>query len=94
MLFDNQPEETDDAFAENSKVIELAAKVDGLDTPAFRTCVEKGTHNSWVDKSAAAFRNGGFTGTPTVILDGKNIYQDQTMTPAKLKQLVQEAAKG
>jgi protein-disulfide isomerase len=93
VLYDNQPAETDDAFAKDSKLIELARKVDGLDTTAFRTCVEKGTHNSWVDKSAAAFRNGGFSGTPTVILDGKNIYQDQTMTPAKLKQLVLQADK-
>ncbi|MGW0420437.1 thioredoxin domain-containing protein [Streptomyces sp. NPDC003015] len=94
VLYENQPEETDDAFAENSKLLELAEKTDGLDTPAFRACVEKGTHNSWVEKSAAAFRNGGFSGTPTVLLNGKNIYQDRTMTPAKLKQQVQEAAKG
>ncbi|WP_053749581.1 DsbA family protein [Streptomyces sp. MMG1533] len=93
VLYDNQPAETDDTFAETGKLIELAGKVDGLDTAAFRTCAEKGTHNSWVDKSAAAFRNGGFSGTPTVILNGKNIYQDRTMTPAKLKQLVQEADK-
>ncbi|MEV5338152.1 thioredoxin domain-containing protein [Streptomyces sp. NPDC052676] len=94
VLFDNQPPETDDAFAENGKLIELAGKVRGLDTPAFRKCVEDGRHNGWVDKSAEAFSSGGFTGTPTVLLDGKNIYQDQTMTPAKLKQRVQEAAKG
>ncbi|MDN3020900.1 thioredoxin domain-containing protein [Streptomyces sp. S.PB5] len=94
VLYENQPAETDDAYAKNSKLIELAKKVDGLDTPAFRTCVEGGTHDSWVAKSAAAFRKGKFTGTPTVLLDGKNIYQDQTMTPAKLKQLVQEANKG
>ncbi len=93
VLFDNQPPETDDAFGENSKLIELAAKVDGLDTPAFRTCVEKGTYNNWVEKSAAAFQDGGFSGTPTVLLDGKNILQEQSMTPAKLKQLVQEANK-
>ncbi|MDT9694519.1 thioredoxin domain-containing protein [Streptomyces sp. P17] len=94
VLYQNQPTETDDAFADNSKLFELAAKVEGLDTPAFRTCVEKGTHNSWVEKSNAAFRSGGFTGTPTVLLDGKNIYQDQSMTPEKLKQQVQEAAQG
>ncbi|WP_280889383.1 thioredoxin domain-containing protein [Streptomyces sp. LBL] len=94
VLYDNQPAETDDGYAENSKLIELAGKVDGLDTPAFRTCVEKGTHSSWVEKSAAAFRKGGFRGTPTVLLDGRNIYQDQTMTPAKLKQLVQQADNG
>ncbi|MFI7411687.1 DsbA family protein [Streptomyces sp. NPDC049627] len=94
VLYQNQPPEVDDAFAKNSKLLELAAKVKGLDTPAFRTCVEDGTHNSWVSKSNEAFQKGGFSGTPTVLLNGKNIYQDQTMTPAKLKQMVEEAAKG
>ncbi|MFJ7177795.1 DsbA family protein [Streptomyces massasporeus] len=93
VLFDNQPPEVDDAFADNAKLIELAGKVDGLDTPAFRTCVEKGTHNGWVAKSHQAFDKGGFSGTPTVLFDGENIYQDRTMTPAKLKQMVQEANK-
>ena len=41
-----------------------------------------------------AFNKGGFSGTPTVLFDGKNIYQDRTMTPAKLKQMVQEQNKG
>lgn len=93
MLYDNQPKETDDAFADNAKLIELAYKVDGLDTPAFRTCVNDGTHDSWVQKSHAAFQ-AGFSGTPTVLLGGKNIYADQSMTPAKLKQMVQDANKG
>ncbi|MEH0422490.1 DsbA family protein [Streptomyces sp. B21-083] len=93
VLYENQPQEADDAFAKDSKLIELAAKVDGLDTPAFRTCVEDGTHNSWVVKSNQAFQSGGFGGTPTVLLNGNNIYQDQTMTPAKLKQMVEAADK-
>ncbi|AZS87846.1 DsbA family protein [Streptomyces griseoviridis] len=94
VLYDNQPAETDDAYAKSDKLIELAGKVDGLDTPAFRSCVDDGTHNSWVAKSNDAFRAGGFSGTPTVLLNGKNIYADQSMTPAKLKQLVQQAAAG
>ncbi|MDQ0747783.1 protein-disulfide isomerase [Streptomyces africanus] len=94
VLFDNQPPEVDDAYAKNAKLIELAGKVDGLDTPAFRKCVEDGTHNAWVAKSHQAFNKGGFSGTPTVLFDGKNIYQDRTMTPAKLKQMVQEQNKG
>ncbi|GGX61210.1 DsbA family protein [Streptomyces fructofermentans] len=91
VLFRNQPPETDDAFADNGKLVELAGKVDGLDTPAFRQCVDDGTHDSWVAESNKAFQSGGFSGTPTVLLNGKNIYQDQTMTPAKLKQLVRQA---
>ncbi|MHB9862525.1 DsbA family protein [Streptomyces sp. YIM S03343] len=93
VLYENQPKETDDAFADDSRLIELAGKVPGLGTPAFRACVENGTHNSWVAKSHKAFQTGKFTGTPTVLLDGKNIYQDQTMTPAKLKQMVEETAR-
>ncbi|MET9760261.1 thioredoxin domain-containing protein [Streptomyces sp. NPDC006372] len=93
VLFENQPSEVDDAYAGNAKLIELAGKVDGLDTPAFRTCVEKGTHNGWVVKSHQAFNKGGFSGTPTVLFDGENIYQDRTMTPAKLKKMVQKQNK-
>lgn len=93
VLYANQPKETQDTFADNGKLIELAGKVDGLDTPAFRACVNDGKHDSWVAKSNAAFQGSGFTGTPTVLLGGKNIYADRTMTPAKLKQLVLAADK-
>ncbi|ANH91054.1 MULTISPECIES: thioredoxin domain-containing protein [unclassified Streptomyces] len=94
VLYDNQPKETDDAFADNATLIRLAGKVKGLDTPAFRACVDKGTHDSWVDKSQQAFQSGGFSGTPTVLLNGKNILEDRSMTPAKLKQQVEAADKG
>ncbi|BCM66239.1 hypothetical protein EASAB2608_01573 [Streptomyces sp. EAS-AB2608] len=94
VLFATQPQETDDAFANNDKLIQLAGKVKGLDTPAFQKCVKDGTHDSWVDKANQAFRAGGFGGTPTVLLGGKNIYADQTMTPAKLKQMVEAADRG
>ncbi|MDO0928173.1 thioredoxin domain-containing protein [Streptomyces sp. TG1A-8] len=93
VLYENQPEERDDAFGDDTRLIALAGKVGGLDTPAFRKCVKDGTHNSWVDKSHKAFQAGGFGGTPTVLFGGRNIYQDRSMTPAKLKQMV-EAADG
>ncbi|MFR9791728.1 DsbA family protein [Streptomyces sp. MB22_4] len=94
VLYSNQPKETDDAFADNAKLVTLAGKVGGLATPAFRKCVDTGTHDAWVDRSQKAFQSGGLTGTPTVLLGGKNIYQDQTMTPAKLRQMVESAARG
>lgn len=96
VLFQNQPPEVDDAYGKNAKLLELAGKVEGLDTPAFRSCVENGTHNSWVGKSHEAFRAGGFRGTPTILLDGKDIYSDQAnpLTPQKLKEQVEAAAKG
>ncbi|MEU0006268.1 thioredoxin domain-containing protein [Streptomyces sp. NPDC006314] len=94
VLYANQPKETDDAYGSDARLIELAGKVRGLDTPAFQKCVKDGSHKSWVAKSDKAFHSGGFTGTPTVLLGGRNIYQDQAMTPAKLKQMVEAADKG
>ncbi|MEU8590363.1 thioredoxin domain-containing protein [Streptomyces sp. NPDC048664] len=93
VLYENQPKETEDTYGDNAKLIELAGKVDGLRTPAFEKCVDNGTHDSWVQKSHAAFESGDFKGTPTVLLDGKSLYDDQTMTPAKLKQMVEAANK-
>ncbi|MGW3171174.1 DsbA family protein [Streptomyces sp. NPDC001153] len=94
VLYANQPKETDDAYSDNAKLIGLAGKVGGLDTPAFQKCVKDGTHDSWVNKAHKAFQTGGFSSTPTVLLGGKNIYQDQTLTPAKLKQMVEAADQG
>ncbi|MEB8336813.1 DsbA family protein [Streptomyces endophyticus] len=93
VLYENQPEETDDAFANNDKLIELAGKVGGLDTGTFKSCVNKGTHDSWVNKSYKAFQDAKYSGTPTVRLNGKDILSDQSLTPAKFKKMVEEANK-
>ncbi|WP_199550537.1 thioredoxin domain-containing protein [Streptomyces sp. N35] len=95
VLYKNQPPETDDAFGKDARLLELAKEVDGLDTADFKSCVEDGKHVSWVNKSNDAFRDGKFTGTPTVLLDGKNIFADQKnpLTPEQLKKKVEEAAK-
>lgn len=96
-LYTNQPQETDDAFGNNAKLIELAAKVPGLDTPSFRSCVEDGTHDSWVEKSNEAFQNGGFRGTPSVLLNGESIFptkDGEQISPENLKKWVAEANKG
>ncbi|MEU3962357.1 thioredoxin domain-containing protein [Streptomyces buecherae] len=95
LLYQNQPREQDDAFADRGYLIELAGKVSGLDTPAFRACVNKGTHDSWVQKVDKAFEKSGHGATPTVLLNGENVYgdQDDPLTPEKLKKEVAEAAK-
>ncbi|MEU3819893.1 thioredoxin domain-containing protein [Streptomyces sp. NPDC030392] len=97
VLFANQPQEADDAFAQDAKLFELAAKVPGLDTPAFRTCVAEGTHDGWVNASNEAFGEGGFRGTPTVLLNGESIFPtkgNEQISPANLKKWVAEANKG
>ncbi|WP_037870471.1 DsbA family protein [Streptomyces sp. SPB074] len=97
VLYANQPAETTDPYAQPDKLIDLAKKVKGLDTPAFRSCVEDKTHSSWVSKSNEKFQQGGFRGTPTVLLDGKDVFKNPkpAFTPDRLKELVEEkAAKG
>ncbi|WP_053727832.1 DsbA family protein [Streptomyces sp. WM6378] len=97
VLYTNQPDEMDDAFADNAKLLDLAKKVPGLDTPAFRSCVQNGTHNSWVVKSNEAFQAGKFSGTPTVQLNGESIFPakgNEPITPANLKKWVTQANKG
>ncbi|WP_329069277.1 DsbA family protein [Streptomyces sp. NBC_01429] len=97
-LYENQPAETDDAFAKNSHLLELAGKVDGLESaPGFRQCVEDGAHDKWVEKSSEAFRNGGFSGTPTVLLNGEAVFPkkgEENITPDNLRKWVSEANKG
>ncbi|GGT23496.1 DsbA family protein [Streptomyces purpureus] len=95
-LYINQPPEPDDAFAKNDRLIELAGKVEGLDTPAFRSCVQEGKHDSWVVKSNEAFQKSDFQGTPTVLLNGESIFPskgDEQISPENLKKWVDEANK-
>ncbi|AXE77400.1 DsbA family protein [Streptomyces atratus] len=96
ILYRNQPQESVDAFADNAKLIKLAGKVPGLDTAAFRSCVEDGKHDSWVRKSNTAFLKGGFEGTPTALLNGEPIFPkkgSEPITSANLKKWVAEANK-
>ncbi len=97
VLYRNQPQESVDTFGDNDKLIELAGKVPELDTPDFRSCVNDGKHDSWVQKSNTAFQNGGFQGTPTALLNGESIFPkkgNEPITEANLKKWVAEANKG
>lgn len=97
VLYRNQPQESVDTFGDNDKLIELAGKVPELDTLDFRSCVNDGKHDSWVQKSNTAFQNGGFQGTPTALLNGESIFPkkgNEPITEANLKKWVAEANKG
>lgn len=93
VLFAHQPQERDDAFGDKDRLVELAGKVDGLDGAAFRDCVRQGTHDARVERSDAAFGDSGYQATPTVLLDGENIYTaERQLTPEMLRERVTEAA--
>ncbi|MEE1930486.1 thioredoxin domain-containing protein [Streptomyces sp. TRM 70351] len=94
LLYAHQPPEQEDAFADTGHLISLAGRVDGLDTPAFRSCVEDGTHDAWVKRSNDAFTASEYNATPTVLLDGESVYGDPAhpLTPESLRAKVAEAA--
>ncbi|SHL82370.1 DsbA family protein [Actinacidiphila paucisporea] len=95
VLYANQPDEQDDKFGHTSTLLDLADQVPGLKTTTFTDCVHQGTHDSWVKQSNAAFGNSGFDATPTILLNGKSIYgQNSALTPDSLKQMVATANKG
>lgn len=94
VLFENQPEEKNDAFADNELLLKLAKKAGGLESAKFEKCVRDGGHDEQVKQSDEAFKDSGHSSTPTVLLDGKTVYGQGTepLTPEKLKKKVEAAA--
>ncbi len=96
VLYANQPDEQDDKFADTATLLRLAGKVPGLTTSAFTACVNDGTYKNWMRKSNSDFNASGFNSTPTILLNGKNIFTSggTPLTPASLTAMVDAANKG
>ncbi|WP_441247576.1 thioredoxin domain-containing protein [Kitasatospora sp. McL0602] len=73
VLYANQPEERVDGFGDVNHLLDLAGKVPGLKTDAFTKAVTEGTYRPWAAKVAESFNSSGVRGTPTVLLDGKQL---------------------
>ncbi|HEY9440326.1 MAG TPA: DsbA family protein [Streptomyces sp.] len=68
------PQETDDKFAKDSYLIEVANSVDALKgNAAFEKDVKDGTYDSWAMKMSETFDKSGVQGTPTLKMDGKPV---------------------
>ena len=80
VLYDNQPSETTDPWADPSALIALANQVPGLDTPAFESCVANTTYGGWVDQNWADFNTLKLQGTPTIEIDGTALTAAQTFS--------------
>jgi protein-disulfide isomerase len=103
-LFADQPDESVDGYKDPAKLISVAKQVPGLDTPAFESCVTSGTYKGLVQQNMADFNTLRLGGTPTLLLDGKqlnlplSVYKlsadGKTVTgsfPAAFKQILQAA---
>ncbi|MFI0013671.1 DsbA family protein [Streptomyces sp. JUS-F4] len=95
-LFAAQPKsETDDAFGDKQVLLDLAAKVKGLDTDRFAAAVKDGTHDTWVNKVQEEFdKQTEIQGTPAVFFKGKDLIRDteHPLTPERLAKLVEAEA--
>ncbi|MFG2529556.1 DsbA family protein [Streptomyces sp. NPDC048516] len=96
VLYSHQPPEQEDKFADKQYLLQLAGKVKGLVTPAFTRCVNDGRYDHFAQKSTDAFAKSGYRGTPTVLLNGKDLSKEKggRITPADLKKMVKDANKG
>lgn len=63
----------------------LAAKISGIDTKKFNSCLESNKYSSEVQEIASAASSSGVSGTPTFIVDGKRASSSWASIQAQLK---------
>jgi protein-disulfide isomerase len=88
VLYQNQPSEGSDGLT-NAKLIELGKSV-GLTSSSFADAINNKTYTAWAGKVTDTFSSRGYTGTPTVVVAGKQL--TGVPTPAQLTQAVDKAA--
>ncbi len=91
VLFDNQPAEGTGGL-DDAKLIELGRSV-GLGD-SFATAVNERTYDAWVTKSTDTFSARGFTGTPSIVVAGKQVQGPNQSLPTTemVTQAVAQAA--
>ncbi|MFB6744331.1 DsbA family protein, partial [Streptomyces microflavus] len=92
------PQESEDKFAKDSFLIEVADSVDALKgNKAFQKDVEDGTYDAWAMKMSKTFDKSGVQGTPTLKMDGKKVTSEGSdnapMTAADFTAAVDKALK-
>jgi protein-disulfide isomerase len=73
------------------QLIDLATKVGGSPTEAFRTCVMRRAHADWVTSMNAAADTNGVAQTPTMLINGKEV-DIPSLTPDALQTMISDAA--
>ena len=71
VLYANQPQEGSDGLSD-AKLIQLGASV-GLTGSSFADAINNKTYDAWADKVTETFAQRGYTGTPTVVVAGKQV---------------------
>ncbi|XVU26634.1 DsbA family protein [Actinoplanes sp. CA-054009] len=90
VLYANQPEEGSSGLTD-AKLIELGKSV-GLGS-SFETAVNDKTYDNWMTKVTDTFASRGYNGTPTIVVNGKQVEGPNNTLPttAVFEQAVQAA---
>ncbi|WP_405596588.1 DsbA family protein [Streptomyces sp. NBC_01410] len=76
------PKETDDKFAKDSYLLEVADTIPALKSNAeFKKNVEDGTFDAWAMRMSDAFGKSGVEGTPALKMNGKKVTAEGTDNP-------------
>ncbi|MFF2776272.1 DsbA family protein [Streptomyces sp. NPDC058052] len=76
------PEESEDKFAKDAYLLEVADTVPALKgNAAFKKHVEDGTFDAWAMKMSKTFDESGVSGTPTLKMDGKTLTAEGSQNP-------------
>jgi len=73
------------------QLIDLATKVGGSPTEAFKTCVTRKAHADWVSSINATADENGVTQTPTMLINGQPV-DIANLTPDALKAMITSAS--
>ncbi len=88
LLYANQPPESG-PYPPKSELVGLATQA-GAST-SVSACIDNGAYDAWASKSTDAWNKAGYSGTPTVLVDGKDISAGRVPSPAQLKRAIDDA---
>ena len=91
LLYANQPAENSSGLPD-SQLIDYAVQA-GAARTAVESAITSQKYVTWVAAQTDTFSSKGFNGTPTVVLDGKQLGSSSIPSPAELKAAVDAAAK-
>ncbi len=93
LLFENQNEWSETKLDERTKVFEGYAEGLGLDIKKFREDIESKQVSQKIKRDQALGKKAGAESTPTLILNGKKLTQDQFSSKAALEKTIVNAIK-
>jgi protein-disulfide isomerase len=80
VLYANQPAEGSNGLTD-AKLISLGKSV-GLTSSAFSDAVTNKTYDTWADTVTETFAKRGYTGTPTIVVNGKQVEGPNNTLPS------------